>query len=58
MDPKIIPLYSIVEIQGLGAFISLDVGGAVKGNRIDILFADKDQAVEFGRKTLMARIIK
>lgn len=58
VDPKIIPLYSIVEIQGLGAFISLDVGGAVKGNRIDILFADKDQATEFGKQTLMARVIR
>lgn len=58
VDPKIIPLYSIVEIQGLGAFISLDVGGAIKGNRIDILFADKDQAIEFGKQTLMARIIR
>jgi 3D (Asp-Asp-Asp) domain-containing protein len=57
-DPTIIPLYSIVEIEDLGPFISLDTGGAIKGNRIDILFENKDLAFEFGRKNLLARIIR
>jgi 3D (Asp-Asp-Asp) domain-containing protein len=38
VDPEVIPLYSIVEIEDLGAFIALDTGGLIKGNRIDILF--------------------
>ena len=58
VDPEIIPLYSIVEIQGMGAFISLDVGGLIKGNRIDILFKSKEEALRFGRKELLVRIIK
>ena len=44
VDPEVIPLYSIVEIEDLGVFIALDVGGLIKGNRIDILCKDKDMA--------------
>jgi 3D (Asp-Asp-Asp) domain-containing protein len=57
-DPSIIPLYSIVEIQGLGAFVSLDTGGNIKGSRIDILFADKNEAIKFGKQNLLVRIIR
>ena len=57
-DPKIIPLYSIVEIKGLGAYIALDTGGLIEGNRIDILFDTKEEALEFGRQSLEVRIIE
>ncbi|MBA7611102.1 hypothetical protein ES703_18318 [subsurface metagenome] len=30
VDPDIIPLYSIVEIENLGAFIALDTGELIK----------------------------
>jgi len=56
-DPDVIPLYSIVEIKNMGAFISLDTGGAIKGNRIDILFDSKKEAIDFGVKNLSVRII-
>ena len=58
VDPDVIPLYSIVEIEGLGAFLSLDTGGFIKGNRIDIYFESKDKAINFGRQTLWCRVIK
>ena len=57
-DPEVIPLYSIVEIKDMGSYISLDVGGAIKGNRIDILFDSKDEALEFGVKELEVRVIR
>jgi len=44
VDPKIIPLYSIVEIKDLGVFIALDTGGLIKGNRIDVLCQDVETA--------------
>jgi cystine transport system substrate-binding protein len=56
-DPEIIPLYSIIEVANYGAFIALDTGGAIKGNRIDILFAQKQEAIDFGRQQLWIRII-
>jgi len=57
-DPEVIPLYSIVEIKDMGAFISLDVGGAIKGNRIDILFNSKEEAIDFGIQEREVRVIK
>lgn len=58
VDPDVIPLKSIVEIEGMGAYVSLDTGGAIKGNRIDILFDSKEDALKFGRQKLLVRIIK
>lgn len=58
VDPKVIPLYSIVEIENLGPFVALDTGGLIKGNRIDILFDSKTDALNFGRKNLFVRVIR
>lgn len=49
VDPNVIPLGSIVEIDGK-KYKALDTGGAIKGNRIDILMGitDDTKAYEFG----------
>jgi len=57
VDPKVIPLHSIVEIEGMGAFNALDTGGAIKGNRIDILFDSKLEAKKFGIQYKLVRVI-
>ncbi|MFP3361382.1 3D domain-containing protein, partial [Planococcus sp. SIMBA_143] len=33
-------------------------GGAIKGNRIDVFLPSKDQAVDFGRKTVNVKILE
>jgi len=38
-----------VEIENLRAFIALDTGGLIKGNRINILFDSKNEAINFGK---------
>lgn len=48
VDPKVIPLHTRVEIDGLGYFYAEDTGSAIKGNRIDVLFANHNDALEFG----------
>lgn len=57
VDPDTIPLYSIIEIKDVGAFVALDTGGAIKGKRIDILFEDIDQAYEWGVQERLVRVI-
>ena len=47
VDPKVIPYGSEVIING-HTYIAEDCGGAVKGNRIDILFATHQEALNFG----------
>lgn len=43
VDPTRIPLGSMVYIEGIGLRIAQDTGGAVKGNKIDILLQTHDE---------------
>uniref|UniRef100_A0AB39C7N4 3D domain-containing protein n=1 Tax=Bacillus phage KoopaTroopa TaxID=3234046 RepID=A0AB39C7N4_9CAUD len=56
-DPDVIPLNSIVQIEGLGTYIALDTGSAIQGNRIDILMADSTQTDNWGRRNVSVTII-
>ena len=47
VDPSVIPYGSEVVIDG-HTYIAEDCGGAIKGNRIDILFATHKDALRFG----------
>ena len=40
-------------IEGLGTYVVEDRGGAVKGNHIDIFFDTHQEAVNFGKQTLV-----
>ncbi|MCL1631088.1 3D domain-containing protein [Sporolactobacillus sp. CPB3-1] len=57
VDPSVIPLGSRVRIPGYGIYTAGDTGGAIKGNRIDVHFATRAQALNFGRKTLTVTIL-
>lgn len=56
VDPKVIPYGTKVYIPEFsnspfgGIFIADDCGGAIKGNRIDVLLPNKKIANQFGRK--------
>jgi len=50
VDPRIIPMGSLVFIEGIGYRVAQDVGGAIKGKRIDVYIADLDEALKFGVK--------
>jgi 3D (Asp-Asp-Asp) domain-containing protein len=61
VDPRVIPLGSTVEIRlpdgTTFEALAEDVGGAIKGARIDVLVADKKTALAFGRQNVELRII-
>ncbi|MFY9115085.1 MAG: 3D domain-containing protein, partial [Dethiobacteria bacterium] len=52
VDPRVIPLRSQVYIEGYGYAVALDTGGAIKGNKIDVMFSSHSSAIRFGRRNL------
>ena len=52
VDPAVIPLGTRVFIPGYGEAIAEDIGGAIRGNRIDIAFESHEEALSFGRQEL------
>lgn len=58
VDTRIIPLGSILYIEGFGYFIAQDTGSAVKGNRIDIFVDSHQQALKLGRKKANVYLLK
>lgn len=56
VDPRVIPLHSIVYIEGLGYFVAEDTGSAIKGNKIDIFVGSKAEAIRLG--TLQGKKLK
>ena len=57
VDPSIIPLGSLVEVQGLGVYVAGDTGGAIKGRIIDIHYSSVSQALSWGRRSVNIRVI-
>lgn len=52
VDPRIIPFDSLVFIPKMGWRVAEDVGGAIKGYKIDVLLRTKGLAMAFGRKKM------
>jgi 3D (Asp-Asp-Asp) domain-containing protein len=58
VDPKVIPLRTKLYVEGYGYGIAGDVGGAIKGNRIDLCFDTHREAVNYGRKKVKVYILE
>ncbi|MCM3132929.1 peptidoglycan DD-metalloendopeptidase family protein [Paenibacillus polysaccharolyticus] len=60
VDPSLIPLKSTVELivngTSWGEYLADDTGGDIKGNRIDILYDTKANALKFGRQPVVVRV--
>ena len=50
VDPEVIPLGSEVLIDGV-TYIAEDIGGSIKGNRIDIFVSSHSEAINRGKIT-------
>ncbi len=58
VDPNVIPLGTRVWVEGYGEAIAADTGGAIKGNRIDVLVGSEAYAKNnWGRKTVKVKIL-
>jgi 3D (Asp-Asp-Asp) domain-containing protein len=58
VDPRVIPLGTLVFVEGYGFAIASDTGGAIKGNKIDLCFDTRAEALRFGRRKVRVHILK
>jgi len=57
VDPRVVPLRSILYIEGYGKAVAGDTGGAIKGRRIDLGFSSAREAYKWGRRPARVFII-
>ena len=57
VDPALIPLKSLLYMEGLGFARAEDTGAAIKGESLDLLFGKHDEAWRFGRQKLKIYVL-
>ncbi|CEH31308.1 3D domain-containing protein [Aneurinibacillus migulanus] len=57
VDPDYIPLGTVLWVEGYGECRAEDIGGAIKGNAIDLAFSTKKEALDWGRKDVQVKVI-
>jgi len=56
--PPAFPFGAKIKIEGMGTYVCEDRGGAIKGNHFDIYMETKKEAFAFGRRNLLAEVVK
>lgn len=57
VDPAVIPLGSKLWVEGYGQAVAEDVGSAIKGNRIDLAYTDRNAALAYGIKPVKVYVL-
>ncbi|MCG7407719.1 3D domain-containing protein [Paenibacillus sp. ACRRX] len=55
--PRELPFGTEIEIEDIGVRVCQDVGGAIKGKRLDVFIRDADEMRRFGRQERKIRIL-
>lgn len=58
VDPKVIPLGTVLYVEGYGMAIAADKGRAIKGNKIDLCFHSLRDARQFGRRNVKVYLLR
>lgn len=66
VDPRVIPMGSLVYVEGLdavgkkysGVYEAMDTGSAIKGNKIDIYMSTFSECVAFGRRNMKVYLLE
>lgn len=56
VDPRLIPMHSIIHVPVYGRGRALDTGSAIKGSRIDVWMNSCSAARQWGVKRLTIRV--
>lgn len=57
-DMKVLPMNSLIFIEGLGKFEVKDTGGAIRGSRLDLYVPSHEEALQWGRQTRKVYILR
>ena len=57
VDPKVIPYFTPLYIEGYGYAVAGDTGGAIRGNRIDVFFYNWHEMDRWGRRMVKVWIL-
>ncbi len=58
VDPGVIPLGTMLYIEGYGYAVAADTGGAIKGHIIDVFFNTVKECVDWGRRPVQIYILE
>lgn len=58
VDPRVIPMGTKLYVEGYGIAVAGDVGGAIKGSRIDLGYESRRDAIHFGRRQVRVYLLK
>ena len=58
VDPSLIPLGSLLYVEGYGYALADDIGGAIRGKTIDVAMESYDEAIQWGRRDVTVYLIK
>lgn len=57
VDPNVIPLGTYLYVEGYGEALAADIGGAIKGNRIDLYYESPSVVDKFGKKKVKVYVL-
>lgn len=58
VDPKVVPLGTRLWVEGYGEAVAEDTGSAIKGNRIDLAFNTRPEALAYGIKNVRVYVLE
>lgn len=58
VDPRVIPLGTKLYVENYGPAVAMDTGGDIKGNRIDVFFETRQEALSWGRRQVKVHILE
>lgn len=58
VDPRVALFGTVLYVEGYGLAIAADRGGAIRGHKIDLCFATRQQAIRFGRRKVRVFILQ
>jgi len=58
VDPNVIPLGSVLYVEGYGPAVAADTGGDIKGQRVDLYMDTEHECWQWGRRKVEVRVLE